>query len=532
MPDLQILPRTAQSSRRLDAWALPVLATVVLLAGLLVIKIDRAEPTLRALVIQTLSAKFDSKVELDSFQVSVAKGLLVSGSGLRLYGKSDPNHHQLGVQPLISVTEFSFRMGLLELFRPTKHVNTVYVQGLALNLPPREQRAEIRALGHKPGKIGIAVDRLICDRVLLVINTLKPGKLPVEFDIESLQMTDVGSSGPMHFDARLTNPKPVGEIVSSGDFGPWQADSARDTPVRGAYTFQNADLSTIRGIGGRLDSSGKYSGTLDRIEVDGTTDTPDFRLAVSGRPVPLHTEFHAIVDGTSGDTYLHPVKAALANTLLVATGSVVRTKEPSGHHVELSVLIEKGRIEDILKLAVHTEPPMLTGAVRLKTQLDLPPSDLEVPYRLRLKGSFAVSGAHFSNNKIQRKVDALSMRSQGKPELATDEIPDNMRSVMTGAFRLNEGKISFSQLQYRVPGTRVDLTGTYSLDGNQFDFHGHARLDAKLSHMVTGWKSILLKPADPFFSKHGVGTEIPVRINGTKSEPHFGLDFGHKSGKN
>jgi hypothetical protein len=46
--------------------------------------------------------------------------------------------------------------------------------------------------------------------------------------------------------------------------------------------------------------------------------------------------------------------------------------------------------------------------------------------------------------------------------------------------------------------------------------------------MTTGWKSILLKPVDPFFSKHGAGTEVPIRITGTESEPHFGLDFSHK----
>jgi hypothetical protein len=75
---------------------------------------------------------------------------------------------------------------------------------------------------------------------------------------------------------------------------------------------------------------------------------------------------------------------------------------------------------------------------------------------------------------------------------------------------------------------RESISGTYSLDGNQFEFHGKARMDAKLSHMVTGWKSILLKPIDPFFSKGGAGTEVPVKVTGTKSAPHFGLDFGHK----
>jgi len=292
-------------------------------------------------------------------------------------------------------------------------------------------------------------------------------------------------------------------------------------------------FGTIKGIGGILSSTGTYAGTLDNIVVDGTTDTPDFRIAISGRPVPLHTDFHAIVDGTSGDTYLQPVKGRILDSSLVANGSVVRVQDPRGHHVELDVVIEKGEIDDLLRLAIRTDPPIITGGVQLKTKLDLPPGEPDVSNRLRLAGRFQVSGAHFTNDKIQKKVDALSMRSQGKPKLAQDNIPDNVRSDLKGTFSLTDGIISFSQLQFRVPGTQVNLTGTYSLDGNQFDFRGKARLDAKLSHTVTGWKSILLKPADPFFSKHGAGTELPVKVTGTKSEPHFGSDFGHKDdGKN
>ena len=88
--------------------------------------------------------------------------------------------------------------------------------------------------------------------------------------------------------------------------------------------------------------------------------------------------------------------------------------------------------------------------------------------------------------------------------------------------------LSFSSLQFAIPGTRADVNGKYSLDGNTFDFHGTLRLQAKLSQMTTGWKSILLKPVDPFFHKHGAGTEIPFKISGTRDAPHFGLDFGRK----
>jgi hypothetical protein len=40
----------------------------------------------------------------------------------------------------------------------------------------------------------------------------------------------------------------------------------------------------------------------------------------------------------------------------------VRLKAPGGHRVELDVTIEKGKIDDLLKLAVRTDPPVMTGS--------------------------------------------------------------------------------------------------------------------------------------------------------------------------
>jgi hypothetical protein len=505
--------------------AIALLLTVA--TATVVIAVYRAEPTLRAKVIETLSTRFKSRVELDTFHVSLLQGLQVSGTGLRIFGETDPNNHEPGFQPIINVAEFDFHTGIWDLFRSPIHVDTVFVKGLELNLPPRETRAEMNKMAPKGGKIEIIVDKLVCDKTQLIINTRRPDKLPLEFDIEKLKMTRVGPGSPMTFDANLTNPKPVGQIHSSGLFGPWQPDSPRDTPVSGTYSFDHADLSTIHGIGGILSSTGKYAGVLDKIDVDGSTDTPDFRVAISGHAVPLHTDFHATVDGTSGDTYLQPVKARILSTWLTANGSVVRMKNPDGHRVELEVAIEQGKIDDLLKLAIRTEPPVMTGTVRLKTKFDLPPGKADVADRLKLAGTCEVSEVHFTNEQFQDKIDALSTRTRGRPKPA-DGLPDNVNSEMKGTFDLNNARISFSQLQFRIPGTELNLTGVYSLDGNEFDFHGKARLDAKLSQMVGGWKSILLKPVDPFFSKNGAGTELPLRVTGTKSEPHFGLDFGHK----
>jgi hypothetical protein len=525
-----LVNQSIKSPKRNHFWRwMGMIALILMLAFGITLKvmIDHAEPILRARVIETLSVRFQSKVELAALHVSVADGLQVYGEGLKIYGKTDPNIQQPGVQALIAIDEFRFRTGVMSLLRTPMHVQTVYLKGLVLNIPPAGDRKEMGNMQSKSGKIKIVVDQFTSDGARLVINTSRPDKLPLEFEIGSLKMKDIGPGQPLHFDATLINPKPIGEIVSSGSFGPLEMDRPRDTPVKGKYSFSDADLSTIKGIGGILSSTGEYSGNLGEIAVDGATDTPDFRLDVSGHPVPLHTDFHAIVDGTTGDTYLQPVKAKVLNSSFTAKGSVVRIKDPKGHSVSLDVSIDKARIQDLLELGVRTDPPFMTGAIKSKVKLDILPGEVDVAQRMKLAGNFQITGAHFTNDKVQTKVDDLSLRSQGKPKLAQQNVHEEVASDLTGVFKLASGVLSFSEIHFQMPGTKVNLTGEYSLDGNKFDFYGKVGIEATLSHTVTGWKSIVLKPVDPFFKKNGNGAEIPVKISGTKSEPHFGLDFGH-----
>jgi hypothetical protein len=170
----------------------------------------------------------------------------------------------------------------------------------------------------------------------------------------------------------------------------------------------------------------------------------------------------------------------------------------------------------------------MDGPVQMTAKLSLPPGKADVSDRLRLAGDFHVLQAHFSNQKVQRKLDSLSLRSQGKPKEARENADENVPVDLRGVFALKDGLLSFSFLHFLVPGTHVDMSGVYGLDGRTFDFRGTAKLDATVSQMMTGWKSLLLKPVDPFFRKDGTGTEVPIRITGTQSEPHFGLDFRHK----
>lgn len=523
---------TERTAGKRGRWALiGILLCLFLVAGAVVVRmvIDRAEPILRARVVQTLSNRFQSQVEMESLRVSVFRGLEVSGGGLKIYGASDPNPYQAGVQPLISIREFHFHTGIRNLFRPVVHVDTVYVRGMEINIPPKESR---RAFTHKmkaqTRKVSVIVDQFVCQDTELLINTLNPEKAPLEFAIGDLRMKNIGAGLPMRFDATLVNPKPVGDIHSTGLFGPFHEDDPRETPVQGDYSFSNADLGTLKGIGGILSSTGKYEGTLSEIVVNGTTDTPDFEIARSGHPVALHTDFHAIVDGTSGDTDLAPVQATLLHSSFTATGSVTRMRNQHGHDIELEVVVEHAQIQDLLRLGVRTDPPVMTGPVQMHTRLSLLPGEGDVADRLKLAGSFHVSDGRFANEKVQSRLDSLSLRTQGKLKEAQENDAEKVPADLRGAFTLKDGLLSFSVLHFMIPGTHVDLAGNYSLDGQTFDFRGTARLDAKLSQMTTGWKSLLLKPVDRFFSKDGAGTEVPVKITGTQSEPHFGLDFGRK----
>lgn len=472
---------------------------------------------------ETLSTRFDSRVELDTLNVSVLRGLEVSGDGLRIY---PPNSVVAAgaKQPLIAIEHFSFHSGLIGLFVKPTHVRTAQVTGLQINIPPREMRQHAPEQSQKRrGKIKIAVDAIICDNSRLIIGTSNPNKDPKDFELKHIELHDFGPNAPWKYDATLINAVPRGEIHSTGSFGPWQTDSPGDSSVTGHYTFENADLNPIKGIGGILSSVGDFKGQLNKIGVDGTTETPNFSLDTANHPVPLYTQFHAIVDGISGDTYLQPVNAKLRDSTFTASGAVINVKG-HGHRIELNVDVPNAQLRDFLDLTVKTEPAIMTAIISTKTKLQIRPGKESVSKKLRLDGNFTLSSIHFNNPKVQDKVDMLSLRAQGEPKKAKPGAKD-VNSQMTGRFQMDKGVLYFSNLTYVLPGARVHLEGVYSLDGQQFDFHGKVLTNASLSHMVDSWwASLLLKPVSPFFRRKGGGAEIPVRISGTRSEPKFGLD--------
>lgn len=500
---------------------LVVAFTLLLICAAIVLSFaTRLTPYVRDQAATALNERFQSDVELDVLQVSAFPRPEVTGGGLRLR-----HHGRTDVPPLIKIDSYGATAGLAGLFRSPVRLRTVELQGLEITIPPggikkdNEDNSQERPDDpQSPSRL--TIDRLVSRAARLEIVPRERGKLPRTFEIHDLVMHGLGEGSGAEFEAALTNPKPRGVIETHGTFGPWNGAEPGYTRVKGDYIFKNANLNTIKGIAGTLSSSGSYSGMLERIDVKGETRTPDFSIDVAGQPVSLTTRFHAVVDGTNGNTWLHDVQARLLDTVILAKGAVVRTEDVKGRRVTLDVTIDEGRIEDVLKLAVKSPKPLMTGRIRLNTKFDLPAGERDVADKLQLAGSFKLERAHFTNVNVQEKVNTLSHRGKGQPEGEGPGVVSNL----SGKFTLRNATLSFTDLTFSVPGAVVALAGTFDLKKEAIDFGGHLLLDASLAETTTGMKAVLARIAQPFFRRPGGGSKLPIRISGPFAKPEFGLD--------
>jgi hypothetical protein len=143
-----------------------------------------------------------------------------------------------------------------------------------------------------------------------------------------------------------------------------------------------------------------------------------------------------------------------------------------------------------------------------------------------LDGEVGLEDAQWSSSTIRDKLASLSRHAEGQPE---NEEAGSSVSDLHGDFRLEKAIIRFRTLRFGVPGALLDLTGNYDVPEGKLDFSGHLRLQAKLSQTVTGKKSFFLKAVDPFFSKEGAGTLLPITITGTRDAPTLGVSVFHKT---
>jgi uncharacterized protein involved in outer membrane biogenesis len=508
---------------RKRTWILVALLSVVAVVLIPVaLSLPIRSETLKTRVIALLTDELESEVTIDALEGRVFPRVSVSGAGvvIRQKGRTD-------VPPMITIDRFEIHGSLRDLMRKPRHVAEVRLKGLRVTIPPGDDSdsvpktaSEVRDQTDKLQQV--VIDRFEAPDTVITLVPKREGKQPKIFTVHHLVMDSLGINETIPYIATLTNPIPKGEIETSGTFGPWNVARPARTPITGRYTFANANLDTIEGLAGVLSSAGEFAGPIDRIEVRGTTDTPKFQVDAGGLPVPLQTRFTAVVDGSDGDTYLQQVDATFLSTRLVAKGAVVGFEGVPGRQVEVDVDIQNGRIEDLLKLAVDSEKPILRGAAVLKAKLVIPAEKKKVIDKLQLRGQFGLSQATFTDPSVQSKLIGLSRRGQGMTQ--EDEVGDVL-SNLKGTFAVENATARFSSLTFSVPGAAVELAGRYALRREELDFRGRLKLHAPISEVVGGVKGFFLKPFDRLLKKGDSGTVVPIKITGTRKTPKFGLDM-------
>lgn len=179
-PGTTDMARTRRRKHRWVWWALGIAAVVLAVAGVFIdIAAHRAEPFLRALIVQRLQERFHARVELGSFQVSLSRGIWAEGKGLRIWPPAQVAGIAAGTanKPLIEIADFRFHAPLhYESGKPI-HIRRVELRGLVIDVPPKPHF--VRALeAEPPGSAGGSS------------GSAAPGAALLHFQVDAVVCTD------------------------------------------------------------------------------------------------------------------------------------------------------------------------------------------------------------------------------------------------------------------------------------------------------------------------------------------------------
>jgi hypothetical protein len=490
------------------------LLALVVIGGAALLLLSRW-PFTRDIVVRALQKKFSSMVEVKAFHGTYfPPGCVAEGVTFRRNSdRDDP--------PIATIEKLTIQGAYWEFFRSPKRVRRVRIEGLRMFVSSGSERIGNAAPPGSPEQSALIIDQIIADGAVVEFASSEPGTKPLKFEIHKLTLNSVADDRPMSFHAALLNPKPPGEIRTDGHFGPVRPQNVGQTLLSGSYVFQRADLGVFPGIGGTLSSTGKFNGVLEHIEIEGSTDTPDFQVTRSHHAVHLKTQFQGSVNGMDGDVSLQSVHAQFEQTSVVSHVEVAKKAASEGKTISLGATELQGRIQDWLRLLSKADPPAFTGTMNFRAQVLVPPGKRSFIERVNLQGDFGIDAASFVRSTTQEKVDNLSQLAQGEKK---NDDPASVVENLKGHVVLNHAIATFSDLSFSVPGALAHLHGTYGLLTEQVSLHGTLQLDNKLSKGSTGVKSVLLKSVEPFFKKKNAGEIVPIKIGGTFSHPSYGLD--------
>lgn len=415
----------------------------------------------------------------------------------------------------------------IDLLLLRKRVMLVHVDGLHIVIPPVGSRANHE--DFPPGSSAdfagptTVVEQLHMTNALLDI--MRNDGSRYSFPIRDLLIGNLQAGQKISYVLDMQTTQPSGHIQARGTFGPLLAKQLASTPLSGDFTYAPVNLADIGGIRGTLSATGNFHGTLADIEATANSNTPDFAVG-KGRPTPVSTTASGAVNGLNADIVLHSVDAHTGHTTVHAAGTIAGS--PKITKLDISA---NGRAQDILRPFLHGDVPV-TGAVTLHSRAFVAAAANKEKFldRLKMEGAFDIPSEHITQASTERSLTAFSQRAQGLPSPRPDD--DSVADVLSaigGPATLRHAIVSTSRFTFRVPGAEIDnLSGTFNLLDQNVHLLGDLRMQSDISHVTTGFKSLLLKPLAPFFKKQGSGAVIPIAITGSPGQYKVSQNLLHK----
>jgi hypothetical protein len=495
-----------------------IVAAIIFVAAAVLLRIYF--PFSEKSITESLGKTFPSRLKVDHFET-----VYFPHPGCKVEGVTfGSNSSAPGSPPLVTMQKLTIQGSYADLLLRPHHISRIYLDGLRVQIPPLGDAGDFSG-GYTTSQVSIG--EVIANGAVLEVARAN-GQPPLRFDIHELSLGSVSTQGGMSYLLTMRNPEPPGEIRAKGHFGPFNGRSPGQTPVSGTYSFDQADLSAFHAIAGMLASEGTFSGPLAHVDVKGTTDVPDFEVVSRGHAARLLTHFQASVDGTNGDVSLDSVNASYLTTGIRAKGNVAEEKGSTGKFTSLDFAVRDGRIEDILRLFVKGNRAPMSGVTSFQAHVTVPPEGRPFLREVSLQGDFGIGGGHFEKPSTQESADKLSEtargQKKGQPPEDENNPTDNVISDLRGHVVLRNGVATFTDLSFTVPGADARMHGTYNVLNEQIDFHGTVKMDVKFSQSTSGVKSFFAKALNPFFDKKR-GSVIPVIVDGTYHNPHFGIDL-------
>jgi len=429
-----------------------------------------------------------------------------------------------GVPPLGTIRSIFVQGSWLDLLMLREETRQVDITGLHLIIPAEGSAANKKDFPAGSSSSFIGPDTLI-DQLRIHESTLDVTRAEggiYSFPVRLLTIRDLQKGRTLSYFVNMGNARPRGHIISQGSFGPIDPRNLGATPLSGHFTFENVDLHDIGDIGGTLSSQGNFHGNLAQIQAEASTVTPDFSVG-RGQPTPETTSARCTINGLSGDVLLDAIDVKFGSTAIFMKGGVVGSPKV----IDVDIDVSAGRAQDILRPFLHADSP-IAGTVRLKSHAHVDPAGHGVHFldRLHVEGSFDVPAEHLTNPRTERELSAFSERAQkGQPfkaEPVTGSPPGDAAqpdkadviSSLKGIARIEKGSITTRHIEFNIPGSSVDLHGTFNLRDGSVRLVGDLKMQSDVSHAATGFKSILLKPLIPFFKKRKAGAVIPIAVTG------------------